>query len=72
MKLSVSIPIEDVEFLDGYASAHALASRSAAMQRAIRALRLSELGESYDDAWTEWSKGPDVERWERVTADGLQ
>ncbi|MDX2382178.1 MAG: ribbon-helix-helix domain-containing protein, partial [Acidimicrobiia bacterium] len=43
MKVSVSVPDEDIEFLDKYAKTHRVASRSAALQHAIRLLRASEL-----------------------------
>ena len=44
MKVSVSLPGDDVEFLDDYATKQGLDSRSAALQRAVRLLRVSELG----------------------------
>ncbi len=71
MKLSVSVPDEYVEFLDAYASAHALQSRSAAVQQAIRTLRLSELGDAYLDAWAEWDAGDDAGLWEATAGDGI-
>lgn len=71
MKLSVSLPEEDVEFLDAYAEAQGIASRSAAMHKAVRLLRASELGPAYEDAWTEWAGGDDHDLWENSTADGL-
>ncbi len=67
MKLSVSIPEEDVEFLDEYTETHGVPSRSAAIQRAIRLLRASELTDAYAAAFVEWDDGPDVESWD-VTA----
>ena len=71
MKLSVSLPEEDVEFLDAYAEAKGIASRSAAMHKAVRLLRASELGPAYEDAWTEWADGDDQDLWENATSDGL-
>lgn len=71
MKLSVSLPDEDLEFLDAYASAHAAPSRSAVVQEAIHALRLRELGDEYRAAWDEWSSGGDAELWDATTGDGL-
>ncbi len=71
MKLSVSIPDEYVEFLDAYASAHALQSRSAAVQQAIRTLRLSELGDAYGEAWAEWDAGDSASLWEATAGDGI-
>jgi Arc/MetJ-type ribon-helix-helix transcriptional regulator len=44
MKISVSLPDEDVEFLDQYARSIGAGSRSAVVQRAIRLMRAAELG----------------------------
>ena len=71
MKLSVSLPDEDVEYLDQYAKKQGLDSRSAAVQRAVRLLRASELGPAYEDAWTDWDGSVDSELWDAATADGL-
>ena len=72
MKVSVSLPGEDVEFLDGYAREQGLGSRSAAVHRAIRALRTAELGGSYEAASSEWTAAGEEEAWESTSADGLQ
>ena len=69
MKLSVSIPEEDVDFLDEYTETHRMPSRSAAVQRAIRLLRASELTDAYAAAFVEWDGGPDVESWDVTAAD---
>jgi Arc/MetJ-type ribon-helix-helix transcriptional regulator len=71
MKLSVSIPDPDVEFIDSYASEHGVESRSQVVQRAVALLRASELGDAYEAAWDEWTEGDDAEAWETVTADGI-
>jgi Arc/MetJ-type ribon-helix-helix transcriptional regulator len=71
VKLSVSLPDEDVEYLDAYAASQGLESRSAALRKAVRLLRASELGSAYEDAWTEWSHSEDAEYWEAATSDGL-
>lgn len=71
MKLSVSLPDEDIEFLDAYAKAQGIGSRSAVMHKAVRLLRSSELGPAYEDAWREWSASDDADAWETTTADGL-
>jgi len=71
MKLSVSLPDEDVAYLDAYAEAQGLDSRSAALQKAVRLLRASELGAAYEDAWTEWTDSEDSALWDEATADGL-
>jgi hypothetical protein len=70
MKLSLSIPPEDVAFLDAYAAEHELGSRSAAMHQAIDALRISALPGSYADAWSAWSADGDAEAWETTAGDG--
>jgi Arc/MetJ-type ribon-helix-helix transcriptional regulator len=71
MKLSVSLPDEDVEFLDAYARSQEMPSRSAVVHRAVRLLRASELGPAYADAWAEWDAGPDGGLWDIASADGL-
>ena len=71
MKISVSLPDEEVEYLDTYAQTQGLESRSAALRKAVRLLRASELGAAYEDAWTHWSGSEDAELWEAATADGL-
>jgi Arc/MetJ-type ribon-helix-helix transcriptional regulator len=70
MKVSVSLPDEDVAFLDAYATAHAYPSRSAVVHQAIRALRVGELDDAYRHAWEEW---PDDEAdvWDATAGDGL-
>jgi Arc/MetJ-type ribon-helix-helix transcriptional regulator len=72
MKVSVSLPVEDVDFLDEYAAAQRMGSRSAAVHKAVRLLRASELGPAYEDAWTEWADGGDGDLWESTTEDGLR
>jgi len=71
MKVSVSLPEADVDYLDAYAQTQGLDSRSAALQKAVRLLRASELGAAYEDAWTDWVESEDAELWEAATADGL-
>jgi Arc/MetJ-type ribon-helix-helix transcriptional regulator len=69
MKVSVSIPDEDVQFLDNYTKNHRIASRSAALHRAIRLLRASELTDAYADAFTEWANDPTNDAWDIAVAD---
>jgi Arc/MetJ-type ribon-helix-helix transcriptional regulator len=71
MKVSVSLPGEDVQFLDDYAREQGLDSRSAALHRAVRLLRTAELGGSYEAAWDEWATRDDGALWDATTADGL-
>jgi Arc/MetJ-type ribon-helix-helix transcriptional regulator len=70
MKLSVSLPEEDVAFLDAYAESQGIESRSAALHKAVRALRATELGVAYEDAWAEWA-ATEAEAWEPTIADGI-
>jgi Arc/MetJ-type ribon-helix-helix transcriptional regulator len=71
MKLSVSLPDSDVDFLDAYAAARSLTSRSAVLQEAIRNLRLNELRGSYEQAWDDWTERGDADDWEPTASDGL-
>jgi len=72
MKLSVSLPDEDVEFLDAYAEEHGIESRSAVVHRAVRTLRASQLADAYADAWEEWSADKTSKYWDAVANDGLE
>ena len=71
MKVSVSLPDEDIEYLDTYVSTQGLASRSAGLQKAVSLLRASELGGDYEAAWAEWADSGDAVLWEFTVADGL-
>jgi len=71
MKVSVSLPSDDIAFLDAYASERGLDSRSAAVQRAIRLLRTAELGNAYAEAWQEWASSGEAEAWDLTVGDGL-
>jgi hypothetical protein len=71
MKLSVSLPDEDVATLDDYAREQGLRSRSAALQRAIGMLRHPALEQDYAAAWDEWQASGEEAAWEATAADGL-
>jgi Arc/MetJ-type ribon-helix-helix transcriptional regulator len=71
MKLSVSLPPEDVEFVDRYARERGVASRSGVVHQALRLLRASGLESDYRDAWEEWSASGEDDAWETVAEDGL-
>ena len=71
MKISVSIPDEDVETLDAYAQAHQLPSRSATIRQAIRLLRTSDLVLDYATAFEEWSEA-DTALWDTAAGDGIE
>jgi Arc/MetJ-type ribon-helix-helix transcriptional regulator len=71
MKISVSLPDDDVEFLDSYAQSQGYESRSAVVHSAVRMLRSSKLGDAYADAWLEWEESDDAALWDKTTSDGL-
>jgi len=70
MKISMSLPEEDVTFLDAYVTEKGLPSRSAALHKAVRLLRATGLGAAYESAWAEWSS-EDKQLWEPTASDGL-
>jgi antitoxin MazE9 len=71
MKVSVSLPEDDVAFVDEYASRLGIPSRSSVLHRAIQLLRMSELEDSYAAAFTEWEADEDARLWDRTAGDGL-
>jgi Arc/MetJ-type ribon-helix-helix transcriptional regulator len=71
VKLSVSLPEEDVEFLDSYADTHGMPSRSRAVQRAVNLLRAETLADDYESAFDEWTEA-DATVWDTAVADGLE
>ncbi|HKC18601.1 MAG TPA: ribbon-helix-helix domain-containing protein [Candidatus Dormibacteraeota bacterium] len=71
MKVSVSLPGEDVEFLDEYAKQQGYESRSAVLHKAVRLLRATELSAAYENAWRDWADRGDAEAWESTSADGI-
>lgn len=71
MKLSVSLPAEDVAILDEFARTAGLPSRSAALHHAVRMLRLRDLEQDYAAAWDEWEASGEQAAWDATSADGL-
>lgn len=71
MKLSISLPDEDVELLDEYVRSAGLTSRSAALQLAVRALRTAHLEQDYATAWDEWQASEEGALWDGTAGDGL-
>jgi len=71
MKLSVSLPDDDVAFLDAYAASRGVTSRSAVVHQAVRLLRAAQLGPAYQDAWEEWAEGSDAVAWDVTASDGV-
>ena len=71
MKLSVSLPECDVEFLDAYAQEQGFSSRSAVLHKAVRLLHSLQLGQAYEEAWVEWDGAGEQEAWDSTAGDGL-
>ena len=71
MKVSVSLPDDDVEFLDAYARSQGIESRSAVLHQAVRLLRANQLTSDYEDAWREWAASGEADLWETTSSDGL-
>ena len=71
MKISVSLPQEDVSFVDEYARRTEAASRSAVIHDAIELLRAARLEEEYAEAFAERDGSEDAAFWDQFSADGL-
>lgn len=69
MKVSVSLPDEDIEFLDAYAHEQGIGSRSAVVHKAVCLLRAVELSDDYEAAWHDWSGSEDEQLWSEAVAD---
>ncbi|MEU5805631.1 ribbon-helix-helix domain-containing protein [Streptomyces sp. HUAS TT3] len=71
MKISVSLPQEDVVFVDEYAARTDAESRSAVIHAAIGLLRAAQLEAEYTEAFAEWDDGEDAALWDRTVGDGV-
>lgn len=71
MKVSVSLPDEDVALLDEYVRRHGYPSRSAVLHRAVGLLRAGSLAAAYEEAFREWAASEDASLWEQTVGDGL-
>jgi Arc/MetJ-type ribon-helix-helix transcriptional regulator len=69
--MSVSLPDEDIEFLDTYVKDHGTGSRSAALHKAVGLLRAAQLADAYEEAWASWDSSGEAEAWDAAVADGL-
>ena len=70
MKVSISLPEKEVDFLDEYARTRQMKSRSAVVRKAVQLLQAAELGDDYAAAWAEWAAGDDSVDWEQTTDHG--
>ncbi|MUG98034.1 CopG family transcriptional regulator [Scytonema sp. UIC 10036] len=65
-KLSVSLPVSLVQFIESYKVAHSCKSRSQVIEMALLLLRKQELEEAYREASTEVDND-----WDVTISDGL-
>jgi Arc/MetJ-type ribon-helix-helix transcriptional regulator len=72
MKVSVSLPDDDLAFVDEYAVRTGSPSRSAVLHRAIELLRMTDMESAYAEAWEEWETGGEARLWDATAADGLR
>jgi Arc/MetJ-type ribon-helix-helix transcriptional regulator len=71
MKVSVSLPQDDIAFLDEETRAGRYPSRSAAVKAAVTVLRQAAITDSYAEAWEEWEQSGDDLLWDSVAGDGF-
>lgn len=71
MKVSVSLPDDDVAFVDRYAEDHGT-TRSAAIHQAVQMLRRRDLAADYEAANDEWVASGEADLWDAATGDGLR
>jgi hypothetical protein len=70
VKVSVSLPAEDLAYIDDYARRRS-ATRSSVLHQAVSLLRLSEIEAAYAAAWDEWQHAGDQQLWDSTAGDGL-
>lgn len=71
MKVGVSIPEEDLVFIDEYAARTGAKSRSAVLHQAVALLRSVDLEDAYLEAWQEWDSEENAAAWDATSADGI-
>jgi Arc/MetJ-type ribon-helix-helix transcriptional regulator len=71
MKVSVSIPDDDLAFLESQIAEGRFPNRSAAIHGAIRSLRTRHLESQYAEAAKDWRESGEEGAWEVTLADGV-
>ena len=66
-KVSLSLSDADIAVLDSETLSGTYATRSAAVQDAVRLLRESRLADAYAEAFAEW----DDDEWDAASGDGI-
>lgn len=70
-KLSISLPEQDVSYLDTLIDEHTT-SRSAAVHQIIRRMRELDAEYGYAQAMVEWEESGEAELWDQTAGDGLK
>jgi Arc/MetJ-type ribon-helix-helix transcriptional regulator len=66
-KISVSLPDDDIRFLDERGAGN----RSAVLHEAVDLLRRSRLSDQYAEAFSEWDESGEAGTWDQSSADGF-
>ena len=66
MKLSVSLPDDECEFLDQCVADGLYPYRSAVLLRALRLLKSADLGKMYAEAFEEWTLSDEGKLWDAL------
>lgn len=67
----MSLPDEDIAFVDQYVARTGSSSRSAAIHDAIALLRNASLEDAYLVAWDDWEADGEAETWDVTVGDGI-
>lgn len=70
-KVSVSIDRRDLEFIDAQTTAGVFATRSAAVQAALRLLRERELERDYEEMFSNHEYVREASEWDVTISDGI-
>jgi Arc/MetJ-type ribon-helix-helix transcriptional regulator len=70
-KVSISLPLELLEFVEDYRESHNALSRSEVFALALKLLREKELAKAYAEASKEWDDSEDAKLWDSTVGDGL-
>jgi Arc/MetJ-type ribon-helix-helix transcriptional regulator len=66
VKISVSLPDDECEYLNRSVDEGQYPSRSAVVLRALRLLRSADLGTTYAEAFSEWASSDEGADWDGV------
>jgi metal-responsive CopG/Arc/MetJ family transcriptional regulator len=72
VKLSISLPDDDVIVIDRYAANHGIANRSAALHAIVQEHADAQLEADYVAAMIEWEDSGEAALWDVTSADGLE